>query len=555
MLIACENFAKANGRRMVIRETPLFRKLCEIFEFECIALEPDAPDGITAQWIHVHPFGYRFEDLGWIMGICDALARALGGTLPEQIELPAHRILPAPQREEITLVQFDGRSGGQWQRSSLLRFLRLYQGRKIAVLGGPDTGAYLGPDFEYRKGDLGFLVRQLLACGKFVGADSGIAHLACVLGLEVDILPSPSVSKALVQGIFGHYPKPPRFRSLRETRSLSGNSRRMFLISTTSGWNLGDDLIREGVLRLLEIDEDRDSVIWLNRAQVDGEDKEEKRPWSPLWMRLRNLGDRRALAENAQALIVAGTPEWIDAMQPFLRLAVTTSLPVLMVGVGGGQEGQTHHLMPLLKAECLNAATVRDEAAQGAFAEQGIQAPRFFDPAFHSGGGTLSTDGRANARKLFIFNPRLETPEQEAGYRELYRKLRGQIDMVVVHEPHEYMRAENLFDKPVYHHSDYNRMLNLYRHCGTYVGGRMHGAIPSLASGAEVHLVCHERKHREMHWLLERLDCPEALTLWEPAALVRISCRGTGQFHDQSKCIQADFEAHRSHLKKAMSSF
>jgi len=546
MLIGCENYGRVNQRKIVVRETPLFRDISGLFDFSWVTLE--GGDNVSDHHrVHIHPFGYNFEELGWVKGICTALVQNLGGLLPDEILYPNHRIHPLPEVEAITLVQFDGRSSGQWQQSTLQRILRLYGGKRIAVLGGPDTKSYLGGDLEYRTGNLDFIARQLLACERFVGVDSGIAHLACVLGLEIDLLPAPEVSSRLVQGIFGYYPKAPHYRSLSETRCGPQCDRNLYLISTTNGWNLGDDLIRQGVLRLLEIDETRESVVWLNRCQVEAEDNDRHCSWSPLWKRLRNLGDTQSLAENARALIVAGTPEWIDTMQPFFRHAVTTSLPIWIVGVGGDQGGQCHHLKSPVKSGCLRVATVRDAAAKAALAGQGIDAPRFLDPAFHSTNFTGGEKGE------FLFNPRLETKEQERLYFELYKKLRHQIDIVLVHEPMEHARATNLFDRPVFYHSDYRRYIDLYRRCSTYVGGRMHGAIPSLASGAEVHLICHEGKHLEMEWTRGHLDHPEALSLSSVETALDIEPTRCERVFDQAKCLQADFEAHRDYLKSATS--
>jgi hypothetical protein len=547
MLLACENFGRENRCRVVVRETPLFRDIGNLFVFSWIEVSAEAKADDESPWIHIHPFGYNFEELGWIQGICLALQKSLGGRVPSEIEYPPHCVHPLPDPEAVTLVQFDGRSGGQWQRSTLRRFLRLYEGKRIAVLGGPDTLPYLGEYLEYRVGDLAFIASQLLSCERFVGADSGIAHLACILGLEIEILPAPAVSERLVRGIFGHYPKVPRYRSLAETRGSKACDRSLFLVSTTNGWNLGDDLIRQGVFRLLEIDELKDSVVWLNRCQVDSEDIDRNCPWSPLWKRLRNLGDRRSLAENARALIVAGTPEWIDTMQPFFQLSVTTSLPIWIVGVGGSQAGQTHHLKQPAASGSIRVATVRDEAAKAALANQGIIADRFFDPAFHSEDFTLGQKGE------FIFNPRLETRSHEQFYLELFKKFRDRIGTIVVHEPMEHARATNLFERPVFYHSDYRRYIDLYRRCGTYLGGRMHGAIPSLAAGAEVFLICHEGKHWELEWVRGRLDHPEALTLVGETDGFHMHPRIFKRPFDQSRCLKADFEAHRNRLKAAIS--
>ncbi len=536
MMIACENFARANEIVVHVRSTPLFEAIQQQFVIEHVKLVP-AADCVT----HIHPFGYEFETLGWVAGIAKALFLATGGKMPEDIAMPELRSRRQPVSEDVVLCQFDGRSGGVWPRQTILTFLDRYRGRKVAVLGGPDTSMYLGDSFEYRRGNLDFLINELLACKRFVGADSGIAHLACILGLQIDLLPSPSVGKELVQGIFGHYPKPPRMMEIKAATHQNRHDKRLLLVSTTNGWNLGDDLIRQGVMRLLNVGP-LDPVIWLNRAQVNVADPDRKCNWTPLWKKLRNFGDMNSLVTHAKALVVAGTPEWIDTIQPYYRMAAQIGLPIYIIGVGGGQEGQVHHLKQSHQQNPIGVATVRDEAAKRAMEWAGVLATRFLDPAFHADSYEPTGENRV------VFNPRLQCRQHREFYAKLYEQLRDFIDVITVHEQEEYTHACELFDKPVFFHSDYRPYIQLYRSCSTYIGGRMHGAIPSMASGAKVHLICHERKHRECEWLNERLSCPEALSLWEQETIEITELNPVRERFDQRMGIRADFEAHQKHL-------
>jgi len=533
MLIACENFARANQVVIHLRSTPLFQAIHEQFVIDHVKLVPATPG-----MVHIHPFGYQFETLGWMAGIAKAVSLATGGNMPGQITMPCLRSKQLHPKEDVILCQFDGRSGGVWPRQTILDFLRRYKGEKVALLGGPDTSSYMGDAYEYRRGNLDFLVNQLLICKRFVGTDSGIAHLACILGLEIDLLPSPAVGKKLVQGIFGHYPKPPQIIEIKNFSNQCRQDKRLLLVSTTNGWNLGDDLIRQGVMRLMNVGQ-LDPVIWLNRAQVNVPDPDRKCGWSPLWKKLRNFGDPRSLVAHAKALIVAGTPEWIDTIQPYYRMAAQTGLPIYIIGVGGGQEGQGHHLKQSHQQNPIRVATVRDEAAGRAMKWAGVPSARFLDPAFHA------DNYEPTGENWVVFNPRLQCRQHREFYAKLYKSLRGLIDVITVHEQEEYTHACDLFDKPVFFNSDYRHYIQIYRSCSTYIGGRMHGAIPSMASGAKVHLICHERKHRECEWLKQRLTCPEALNLWEPEALEIDVLKPVRTRFDQRVGIRADFDAHR----------
>jgi hypothetical protein len=205
ILVAADNFARANGIALRIRETQLFHAIVQVFHFSHIELVPHHPD-----MRHIHPFGYDFERQGWVGGIIKALRFSLGGSTPSEIRFPSLR-LTATSTEEVVLFQFDTRSETGWPAEILREVLARYSGSKLAAIGGLDTKSYLGPPYEYRRGDLSYIAEQLLACKKFVGIDSGIAHLACILGIEVDLLPSKSVGPKMVRAIFGHYPRIPNF--------------------------------------------------------------------------------------------------------------------------------------------------------------------------------------------------------------------------------------------------------------------------------------------------------------------------------------------------------
>ncbi len=537
MVIACENFGRENQVTLSVRRTPLFGAITELFEFNHVRLvdEPEQP-------CHVHPFGHDFERNGWIGGIICAIQSHLGGEFPGEIRMPGLRAMPAIGPEDIVLFQLDGRSQGRWTLNTYKRIIANYAGMDVAILGGPDTKPYLGNEFDYRCGDLRFLCEQLLACRKFVGVDSGVAHLACVLGVDVDVFCSPTSAPNFVGGLFGNYPAKPKIRTVREVRPRK-ESAGLLLVSTTNGWNLGDDLIREGVFKLLDV-KARNPIVWINRCQMNVRDDKRNCPWSPQWRVLRNFGDPQSLVEQARALVVAGTPEWIDTIQPFYALAAKTGLPIWIVGVGGGQWGQLHHLKEPIAQGVATHGSVRDETAMKALQGAGMSVRRFLDPAFHS------YQAREETSDLFVFNPQLSSAEQRAFYGDLYQQLKDKIDIVSVHEPTEYSHAVNMFAEPVFYNSDYRRYIDLYRSCQLYVGGRMHGSIPSLISGAAVHLISHEQKHNECAWWQSKLACPEAFRVWQRGDMDDFAANKPNGRFDQKPGIAEEFEAHQAYLRE-----
>lgn len=60
--------------------------------------------------------------------------------------------------------------------------------KKISIIGGKNTPKYLGKKYNYKLGDLNYIKSQLLSCDFFLGADSGMAHLAGVLGVPSKVI-------------------------------------------------------------------------------------------------------------------------------------------------------------------------------------------------------------------------------------------------------------------------------------------------------------------------------------------------------------------------------
>ena len=67
--------------------------------------------------------------------------------------------------------------------------------------------------------------------------------------------------------------------------------------------------------------------------------------------------------------------------------------------------------------------------------------------------------------------------------------------LVVVHDNREIKKAEEIFGKDyIYYSVDYMDMLKMYSTAKTYIGSRIHGAIPSAIHGASVHLIYTNKK-------------------------------------------------------------
>jgi len=98
------------------------------------------------------------------------------------------------QREkgENVLVQFDGRfskrHGFQLPVEEMNEIIqKLAPSEKITLIGGPQTQPYLN-NFLCKIGNLKFIRDEILKCKFFLGVDSGISHLAGVLGVESKVI-------------------------------------------------------------------------------------------------------------------------------------------------------------------------------------------------------------------------------------------------------------------------------------------------------------------------------------------------------------------------------
>jgi hypothetical protein len=97
------------------------------------------------------------------------------------------------QQGDEVLVQFDGdaamRKGRSLDVGEMRTAIRLWsESENISVLGGSNTTRYLGDHFRYQLGDVRFLITQMLRCKHFLGTDSGMSHLAGVLGVRSKVI-------------------------------------------------------------------------------------------------------------------------------------------------------------------------------------------------------------------------------------------------------------------------------------------------------------------------------------------------------------------------------
>ena len=90
-------------------------------------------------------------------------------------------------------MQLDNRSSFDFKQplseiEMQLIIKRFSKTKNLEIIGGPDTGNYL-PEYKRRIGNIKYITQQILNCNMFIGCDSGISHIAGLLGTKMVIVP------------------------------------------------------------------------------------------------------------------------------------------------------------------------------------------------------------------------------------------------------------------------------------------------------------------------------------------------------------------------------
>lgn len=251
-----------------------------------------------------------------------------------------------------------------------------------------------------------------------------------------------------------------------------------WVVSTTTGWNVGDDIIRQGVFNLMGINPATESVVYYDRCVVG------KVGHHPIFLadKKYNAPSLDGLMTEAKGLILAGTPEWANFQQPLWNKAKEYNVPIHVVGVGLEQ-------MPALDVS-LKTCTCRDRLAKEYLERFSHEPKMFLDPAFHANYPEpkeeidIVLNYRANGGNGNYGE------ENDRFWVKLYEKFRDRIEMVTAHEYGEYLRAKRLFpDVDVFYSSEAIGFQQVYANAKHYIGGRIHGCVQAVATGATASLI------------------------------------------------------------------
>lgn len=274
----------------------------------------------------------------------------------------------------------------------------------------------------------------------------------------------------------------------------------MYLINTSYGWNPGDDLIREGVINILGLQEA--SKVFVNRAQliIDGN-------IVPQWKTIRNNETPDELGKIAKAIIMAGSPEWLDFFEEFYEVAVKYQLPIYFVGVGMKPGAKNTDALLQSVKHLVKGATVRDNIAASTLKRHSIETTWFPDPAF-----SASYEIPPIKKYELVVNYRScggngnFKPDFDDAWSAVQRAYSSDISLVTVHEQGEYAKAKSIFKAPVFYSSDYLDYKRIYANTRVYLGGRIHGATPVLACGGTAYVLYNSSKIQALSKVAEFMD-------------------------------------------------
>lgn len=89
------------------------------------------------------------------------------------------------ENKKLTLVQFDKRSKhlvkSKYSKIEIKSLLK--KENSFYCIGGKETTNYI-ENAQYMLGDIDFLIKKMNNCKKFIGTDSGMSHLAGMMGIN-----------------------------------------------------------------------------------------------------------------------------------------------------------------------------------------------------------------------------------------------------------------------------------------------------------------------------------------------------------------------------------
>lgn len=310
----------------------------------------------------------------------------------------------------------------------------------------------------------------------------------------------------------------------------------MLLVSTTALYCIGDDLIRDGVERICDVGDE--PTVWLNKSEMKHGGKKHVTYWID-----GEMPPTGGLVEDARAVVIAGTPAWLDRAANVYDHCLESSTPLWIIGAGKEQQ-QVDLLARVNEAGLVHVATVRDVPARNTMAAADIEAPIFYDPAFHAG-YPVGIEKTIDLAVCYKTDKHPGACDTEGAHRQIAACYGDRIEAVFVHSPCEIRPAREIYGMEPYFHHDYRRYLSRYAAVRCIIAGRLHAAIPVLATGGTAHVIYASQKRE----VLERLEGELPVRVYKPADWAQIDVDADLDGADALERIQADFAAHSAYVR------
>lgn len=199
-LVGLESLCAENHLEAEVCRNQIYKDLLRCFQFDHIKFTERPDDAVCLDEV----FGAASWSEFWLERIRNSLAGYFGFSGGATIGPPSCKIMDHGHRDNSVCVQLDSRSAANLDRHTSLDLInKLSRKYDVKVIGGKDSKKYLGAGFNYSFGNLEHEISDLYRCKFFVGADSGIAHLAGILSVKSYII--NLIELRTVKNLFGRY--------------------------------------------------------------------------------------------------------------------------------------------------------------------------------------------------------------------------------------------------------------------------------------------------------------------------------------------------------------
>lgn len=199
MLVGFENYAIQNNIEIINISGPkLYLDVMDLFKFNRINYV-----GVNGGKIIDDIFMQGKWNVNWLQRFGYAFSSVYGGKFDGNIIMPEILVKTKRSNNGKVLCQLDSRSSGMLDNKQINDILSNHE--NVEVIGGPDTSNYLGDDYIYNTGNVLYIANELLKCNYVIAGDSGVAHLAGMLGIKCLVYPGPHIDYDNVKCFFSCY--------------------------------------------------------------------------------------------------------------------------------------------------------------------------------------------------------------------------------------------------------------------------------------------------------------------------------------------------------------